>query len=92
VDGSDLQQALTDAFEGELATALVVARQARDLADSGRFAESFGRELTVDTVISNLEDAPEEFTLVERWNWWVGSMELSHGGYEQFRIREGAVR
>ena len=91
MDRSELQQELADAFEAEAAITRVVARQARDLADSGRYAESFDRELTADTVVSNLEDAPEEFTLAERWNWWLGSLELSHGGYEQFRIREGAL-
>jgi len=65
----------------------VVARQARDLADSGQVAEDLGFELTVDAVLSELDDAPADHSLVERWNWWIGSLELSHGGYEQFQVR-----
>jgi hypothetical protein len=74
-------------FEGDADARRVVARQARDLADSGLVEEDLGFELDVDAVLDNLEDAPEDHTLVERWNWWVGSLELSHGGYEQFQVR-----
>jgi hypothetical protein len=69
----------------------VVTRQARDLADSGRYAADIGGELTVETVVRNMADAPDGYSLVERWNWWVGSLDLSHGGYERFRVREDAV-
>nr|WP_159764155.1 hypothetical protein [Halovenus carboxidivorans] len=64
-----------------------VSRQARDLSDAGRIEEELGYELTVETVVSNLEDAPAEYGLVERWNWWIGSLELSHGNYQRFRVR-----
>lgn len=84
------QERLTDAlesFEGSADARRVVARQARDLADSGLIAEDFGYELAVEDVVSNLEDAPDGHTLVERWNWWIDALEVSHGGYGQFRVR-----
>jgi hypothetical protein len=74
-------------FEGDADARRVVTRQARDLADSGRIAEDLGFELTVEAVLENLDDAPADHSLVERWNWWIGSLELSHGGYEQFQVR-----
>ncbi|WP_436928309.1 hypothetical protein [Halosimplex halobium] len=74
-------------FEGDADARRVVARQARDLADSGLVAEDLGYELTVDTIVDELADAPADHSLVERWNWWIGSLELSHGGYEQFQVR-----
>ena len=74
-------------FDGDADARRVVARQAGDLADAGRYEHDFGAELTVETVVANLRDAPADSGLVERWNWWVGSLELSHGGYEQFRVR-----
>ncbi|MFT4880422.1 MAG: hypothetical protein ACI9HI_000417 [Salinirussus sp.] len=86
-----------ETLEGRLATEFgeaglrAVSRQARDLADSGRVAEDLGFELTVDAAVSNLRDAPDDHTLVERWNWWVGALDLSHGGYLRFRVREDAV-
>ena len=66
-----------------------VSRQAADLDDSGRLADDLGVTLTVELVCRTLADAPEGYTLDERWNWWVGSLELSHGGYLRFRVREG---
>ncbi len=83
-----------EALEGRLAAEFgevglrAVSRQARDLADSGRVAEDLGFELTVDAVVSNLRDAPDDHALVERWNWWLGALDLSHGGYLRFRVRE----
>ena len=91
MDRIALETELQTRFDADEQAACVVARQARDLADSGRFVSDLGLELTVETVVSNLEDAPADATLVERWNWWLGSLELSHGGYEQFRVRDGAV-
>jgi hypothetical protein len=46
-----------------------------------------GIELTAETVVSNLEDAPAEYSLAERWNWWIGSLDLSYGGYRRFSVR-----
>jgi hypothetical protein len=25
-----------------------------------------------------------------RWNWWLGSLEVAYGGYEQFQVRRFA--
>lgn len=75
------------AFEGGEDARRVVARQARDLADSGQYEAEFGAGLTADVVVENLRDAPADHGLVERWNWWIGSLEIAHGGYEQFRVR-----
>jgi hypothetical protein len=68
-------------------TAAVVARQAGDMADGGQFDEDFDGRLTVETVVENLRDAPAEHTLAERWNWWLGALDLSHGGYARFSVR-----
>jgi hypothetical protein len=65
----------------------VVVRQAGDLHDSGRYAETHGVELTPGRVVEELADAPGEYGLVDRWNWWIGALELAHGGYDRFRIR-----
>ena len=91
MDRTALETELQAAFDAGDRSARVVARQAQDLSDSGRVAEDLGMELSVEVVVSNLEDAPGDYTLLERWNWWLGSLELSHGGYEHFRIRPGAV-
>lgn len=91
MDRTALETELRVAFDADERPARVVARQARDLADSGHFADDLEMELTTEIVVSNLEDAPADATLTERWNWWLGSLELSHGGYEQFRVRDGAV-
>lgn len=66
----------------------VVARAAGDLADSGRFDDDRGVALTPQTVVEELADAPDELELVERWNWWVGALELAGGGYERFQVRQ----
>jgi len=86
VDQEQLKEAI-ERFDGDEDARHVVARQARDLADSGRIAEDFDYELTVDAVVDNLAEAPDEHSLVERWNWWIGSLEVSHGGYNEFRVR-----
>ncbi|MCU4718556.1 hypothetical protein [Halapricum hydrolyticum] len=91
MDPTTLESTLRTEFGATDRAAHVVARQARDLADSGQITSDFDYELTAAVVVSNLRDAPAEYSLVERWNWWLGSLELSHGGYEQFRIRPGAV-
>lgn len=69
----------------------VVVRQAGDLHDSGRYAETHDRELSAETVVANLRDAPEEYGLIERWNWWIGALDLAHEEYEQFLIRRWTV-
>jgi hypothetical protein len=87
MDREALETRLEAAFGGSEQARRVVSRQARDLADSGLVADHFGAELTTEDVVANMRDAPDGHTLVERWNWWVGSLEVSHGGYNRFRVR-----
>lgn len=82
-----LEDELAREFGGSERARRVVSRQARDLADSGMIDDHFGAELTVEDVVDNMADAPDGHTVVERWNWWIGSLELSHGGYNRFRVR-----
>jgi hypothetical protein len=65
----------------------VVARMAGDLADSGRYREVKQRGLTPQAVVANLEDAADEYSLLERWNWWIGALDLAHGSHDEFRVR-----
>ncbi|MFB6301911.1 MAG: hypothetical protein ABEH78_03500 [Haloferacaceae archaeon] len=81
--------ALADALErfgGTPAERRVVARQARDLDDSGRVERDRGHSLTVEDVVANLADAPDGGP-AERWNWWLGALEMAHGGYADFQVR-----
>ncbi|PSP85904.1 hypothetical protein BRC83_02085 [Halobacteriales archaeon QS_1_68_17] len=87
MDKAPLEAALESSFDGSDRARSVVARQARDLADAGLLTEDLGVELTPEFVVSNLADAPDDYSLVERWNWWLGSLDLSHGGYNRFRVR-----
>ena len=87
MDRRELESELEAVFDADPATVTVVARQARDLADSGQFATDFDGDLTVGDVVGNLQDAPEEYSLVERWNWWLGALDISHGGYTRFSVR-----
>ncbi len=73
---------------GEPGERRVVVRQALDLADAGRWAETHdGERLTVDRVVGELEQAPSGEGLADRWNWWIGALELAHGGFEPFAVR-----
>lgn len=83
---SDALAAALERFGGSDAERRVVARQARDLADSGKLDEDRGTPLTVATVVEELEDAPHGGP-VERWNWWLGALSLAYGGYEPFGVR-----
>ncbi|WP_435362647.1 hypothetical protein [Haloarchaeobius sp. DYHT-AS-18] len=65
----------------------VVVREAVDLHDSGQYRRDAGHELTSDVIVDNLRDAPEG-DVVERWNWWLGSLALAYGDqYEYFTVR-----
>lgn len=86
MDTRDLLAAL-ETFDGTDAERRVVARQATDLADSGKLADDRGESPTVEDVIADLEDAPDDNDLIERWNWWLGSLETAYGGYERFTVR-----
>jgi hypothetical protein len=91
VDRSRLEERLGREFDGSQRQARIVARQARDLADSGQLAAELDVELTVETVVSNLADAPEDCSLAERWNWWMDALTLSHGDYRRFRVRQDLI-
>lgn len=91
MDRTELERELAETFGGEERVRRVVTRQARDLADSGRFEADHETELTVDVVVSNLADAPDDASLDERWNWWMGSLHVAFGGYEPFRVQPWAL-
>jgi len=83
-DAEMLEGALSR-FGGTDAERRVVARQARDLADTGKLNDDRGEPLTVGTVIEELSDAPEGGP-ADRWNWWLGSLTIAYGGYEPFGV------
>lgn len=80
------ERQLAEEFGGDAGTRRVVARQARDLGDSEQFETDTNRELTPATVVETLQDAPEGLALPEKWNWWMGALELAYGGYNRFRV------
>lgn len=84
-----LERKLQTRFGGDDDVLRIVSRQARDLADSTKFEADSAHSLTPDVVVTNLADAPDDHTLVDRWNWWMESLELSYGGYQRFRVRLG---
>jgi hypothetical protein len=73
-------------FGGDESERRTVARYARDLADSGRYAADAGIECTPDHVLEQLADAPDGGP-ADRWNWWLGSLEVAYGGYAAFQVR-----
>ena len=87
VDRSNLATVLAEHFDAGETTARIVARQAGDLHDSRQLADDLEMRVTAESVLTHLEDAPDDYTLIERWNWWLGALELSHGGYERFKVR-----
>lgn len=87
----EFERRLESEFGGDAGTRRVIARQVRDLADSGQFEADMGRDLTTDVVVENLRDAPKELDLPQKWNWWMGALELAYGGYERFRITRWAA-
>lgn len=86
IDPGCLEVRLRDEFGGTTGQCRVVVRQAVDLADSGQYEADTGVTLTDDVVIDELSDAPDGGP-ADRWNWWVGALELAYGGYGQFGIR-----
>ncbi|ELY27479.1 hypothetical protein C499_10459 [Halogeometricum borinquense DSM 11551] len=85
-DPEELMTSLEDEFGGREAERRVVARQARDLADSGKVERDRGQPLTVEEVVRQMRDAPDDSTIPERWNWWLGSLEAAYGGYREFQV------
>ncbi|WP_265108991.1 hypothetical protein [Halosolutus halophilus] len=87
IDPERLESRLREEFGGTRAQSRVVVRQAVDLADSGQYHEDVGVDLTTRVVVDELSDAPDGGP-PERWNWWIGSLELAYGGYGRFGIRQ----
>ncbi|GAB3413340.1 hypothetical protein GCM10027435_07140 [Haloparvum alkalitolerans] len=87
MDAKRLEAALAEEFGGTDAEQRVVARQARDLADSGKPKRDRGHALTVPDVLRHLSDAPDDASLPERWNWWMGALDTAYGGYAPFTVR-----
>jgi hypothetical protein len=85
VDPDDLAAALAR-FGGDPAERRVVARQARDLADAGLVERDRDHPLTVAVVVEELAEAPSGGPAA-RWNWWLGALEVAHGGYAAFAVR-----
>ncbi|QKY20077.1 hypothetical protein B4589_006675 [Halolamina sp. CBA1230] len=75
-----------DRFGGSEPERRTVARQAADLADSGRYRRDSGRALTPDLIVDELADAPDG-SPADRWNWWIGVLAVAYGGYEGFAVR-----
>lgn len=87
MDTTRLKHTLQAEFGGSEAELRVVTRQVRDLVDSGQPVSDRGQELTVDELADHLQDAPDESDLIERWNWWMGALDVAYGGYERFSVR-----
>jgi hypothetical protein len=86
VDSDALADALSR-FGVTVAERRVVARQARDLADAGLVERHRGHALTVETVVSELAEAPDGGP-ADRWNWWVGALDVAYGGFAGFGVRQ----
>ena len=87
MDRERLETTLAREFDADQGHCRVVARQATDLADSGKLEREYDIEPSVEVVVSNLQDAPDDTTLRERWNWWMGSLSVAGEGYERFAVR-----
>ena len=85
VDPETLTEAL-ERFGGSPSERRAVARQARDLADSDRYRTDAGVELSNEFLIDELADAPSGGP-ADRWNWWLGALEIAYGGYATFQVR-----
>lgn len=90
--GSRFDERLSEAFDAGPDERRVVVRAAVDLRDSGHYRETAGRELTPELIVSELRDAPDEHGLAERWNWWMGALELAYGGYDRFAVDRWSER
>ena len=87
MDTTRLKHTLKREFGGSEAELRVVTRQATDLVDAGKASADRGHELTVDELVDHLHDAPADADLIERWNWWMGALDVAYGGYERFSVR-----
>lgn len=87
MDRRRLERELADTFGGTPAARRAVSRAATDLTDSERPSRDRGHTLTVPEVIANLEDAPDGLSVADRWNWWIGALDVAYGGYDYFAVR-----
>ena len=85
LDPEKLARAL-ERFGGTEGERRTVARQASDLAASGKHAHDRSHPLTVDVVLEQLSDA-REGSPADRWNWWMGALDVAYGGYGSFQVR-----
>ncbi|ELZ11977.1 hypothetical protein C479_06012 [Halovivax asiaticus JCM 14624] len=86
LDPGRLEVRLRAAYGGTVGESRVVVRQAVDLEASGQYEADVGVPLSTELVLDELADAPDG-TPADRWNWWIGSLEVAYGGYGQFGVR-----
>lgn len=86
MDEAALATTLESEFGGSAAERQAVVRAARDLADSNQFERDTDRQLSATQIGAELADAPDG-SPAERWNWWVGALEIAYGGYAQYQVR-----
>jgi hypothetical protein len=79
-------QTRLERFGGTADERRAVARHARDLADDGRFEQDAGYPLSAELIVDELA-AAREGGPADRWNWWLGSLEVAYGGYAEFQVR-----
>lgn len=89
MDREVLMLQLRQAYGGTPGERRAVARSADDLHDSGKYQTDTGTELDASRIIEELADAPGG-TPAERWNWWMGALDLAYGGYDKFGVRRWA--
>lgn len=90
MDATRLNDTLKATFDSSAADRRVVVRQASDLAAIGKAEADRGVGLAVDDIVTHLQDAPADADLVDRWNWWLGALDLAYGGYQQFTVQARA--
>jgi hypothetical protein len=86
VDEAELRETLETRFGGTAPERRAVARAARDLQASGQFPEDTATVLSVARIVAELEESPDDRP-ADRWNWWMGALDVAYGGYEQFQVR-----
>lgn len=84
VDVQKLERELSR-FGGSDAERRAVARAAGDLTATGRYADDVGAGLDAETVLAELSDA-RDGSPADRWNWWLGALEVAYGGYREFQV------
>lgn len=87
MDPKRLEVALAGKYGGDASERRVIARQARDLVDSGKPEKDRDHSLSVSEIIEQLSDAPDGSSVIERWNWWMGALDTAYGGYGRFAVR-----